>query len=138
MSAPESIWNLLHDGCIAAIAGAVAGDIVLRVEIGYLTERLEPPCDGLDVTLVACDRFEFLSWQDDERTTDPATVAALDTEILSAKVDGDVVRVVCDGGELTLRYAEARMMRPDGTPISLEEIDRTARRYWDSFGADQR
>jgi hypothetical protein len=36
-SAREEIWNLLHDGGITGVRGAVPGDLTIRVKIRYLT-----------------------------------------------------------------------------------------------------
>jgi hypothetical protein len=131
----EEIWNLLHDGGIAAIRGVVPGDLTLRVEIDYLTQIMNPPCDAIDLTLVGCENFEYLSWNDDRRTTDINVLAAGEPEILSAENTVAGVRVICSDGQFDIQYESIRVVRADGTPTSVEEIDATATAYWDAFGS---
>jgi len=133
MENPEEIWNLLHDGGIAAVWGAVPGDLTLRVEIDYLTRIMTPPCDAIDLTLVGCDSFEYLNWNDDRRTTDVHVLAELEPEILSATSSPTGVRVICSNGQFDVQYKSIRVFRADGTPTSVEEIEATATAYWEAF-----
>lgn len=135
MDNPEEIWNLLHDGGIASVSGVVPGDLTLRVEIDYLTQIMNPPCDAIDLTLVGCETFEYLNWNDERRTTDINVLAELEPEILSATTTSAGVRVICSNGQFDVRYGAVRVVRPDGTPTTVEEIDATAKAYWDAFGS---
>ncbi len=135
MDNPEEIWNLLHDGGIASVRGVVPGDLTLRVEIGYLTQIMNPPCDAIDLTLVSSEKFEYLNWNDDRRTTDVNVLAELKPEILSATSISTGVRVICSNGQFDIQYGGLRVARADGTPTSVEEIDVTATAYWDAFGS---
>jgi hypothetical protein len=135
MDNPEEIWNLLHDGGIASVRGAIPGDLTLRVEIDYLTQIMNPPCDAIDLTLVGCETFEYLNWNDDRGTTDVNILAELEPEILSATSTSTGVRVICSDGRFDIQYGSIRIVRADGTPTSVEEIDATAKAYWDAFGS---
>ena len=135
MELPEEIWNLLHDGSIADLRGTVPGDLTLRVEIEYLTRRMTPPCAAIDVTLLGCDRFEYLHWSDDRRSTDAALLPTLETDILSASAIDEGVRVICSDGQFDIRYDAVQLARDDGSPCTIAEISDAATRYWDDFEA---
>lgn len=137
MEYPEEIWNLLHDGGVAGVTGAVPGDLTIRVEIDYLTRRMQPPCQAIDVTLLGCDSFEYLRWKDEHRTSDVEFFGALEPEILSGSVTNDRVRVICSNGQFDIRYRDVRVTRDDGMPTSIAEIEEVAAAYWDAFGSSR-
>ena len=136
MHPPETIWNVLHDGLITAIRGAVPGDVDVTVEIEYLTEKLPRPCSSITVRLHDCAKWEFLRWQDDTTTTSFADFLADERDILSATVVAGDMQVICEGGALSLRYSHITLRCNDGSHLPLEELLAAATEYWEAFGSD--
>lgn len=135
MTDPEEIWNLLHDGGITGVKGSVPGDLTIRVEIGYLTNLMQPPCEALLVTLLNCETFEYLHWQDDHRTRDVGILKTLEPEILSASATTQGVQVICSSGQFDICYGGVAVGREDGTPTSIAELEEVATAYWNAFGS---
>src|SRR5260370_24990386 len=118
MEQAEEIWNLLHDGGIAGVRETIPDDVTLRIEIDYLTRRMNPPCEAIELTLLGCDAFEYLDWTDDQRTPDLQVLARVEPEILSAATIHYGVRVICSNGQFDIRYSCVRVARSDGTASS--------------------
>lgn len=137
MEHAEEIWNLLHDGTVTEVRGVVPGDLTFRVEIDYLTSTMTPPCDALEVTLFECDRFEYLSWQDDSRSADLRAFAGLEPVILSGSVTPEGVEVICGNGQFVVRYSGVAVARSDNLPTTIGVVDAVAEAYWKAFGNHQ-
>jgi hypothetical protein len=128
-----SIWNVLHDGTIAAIEGEVPGTLRFRIEIWYLRPYFSPAGKAFVVELAECDLFEVLPWSDDSLSRDVAAFAALRPRILSAEEMDDSVKVIWRGGELRLRYSSVHLALDTGEPLTLEALLEAAERYWDAL-----
>lgn len=98
-----AIWNVLHDGGIIAIHGAVPGTIRLDVSIEYLRERFTDPGEIIQVTLTDCTWFAYRDYEAQDFCTDLPAIAASEPEILSAEMCGDISKVCCVGGTLEVR-----------------------------------
>jgi hypothetical protein len=122
------LWNLLHDGYIEQLAGAVPGEIGITVSIEYLRQRFPGNGDGFVIRLSDCAQFSYAPY-DAEPITDLAQILALDPEILSAEA-GDPLPVTCVAGTLLLRYASARIELDSGGGVSLEQLHTAAAAYW--------
>lgn len=128
-----TIWNVLHDGKIAAADGVVPGDLRLSIEIAYLCEYLSTQGIHLVVTLVGCKRFDFQPYHE-PLVSGPSAVAALGLELLDAEWLGEFVRIQCAdggyGGQLLLQYRSAQPATIEGRLLLLSEIESAAEQYW--------
>jgi hypothetical protein len=134
----EAVWSTLHDGCMVAIEGTVPGDLRITVEIQYLCRYLPTESECIIVTLEDCTRFEYRPYEY-PRTNDLNEIAALELEIIGARVAGDGVAVDCGhrshGGELTVNYKRTRCSTTEGRVISQAELESAAERYWTDWEA---
>jgi hypothetical protein len=139
LSAPEgfrvdvAVWNVLHDGEVAAAEGTIPGDLRLSVGISYLCGHLPTQAEHVVVTLVGCERFEYQPYEGPPES-DPAAVAALGLELLSAVAAEGSIRVeFADGGYggyLLMRYLSSSAATAEGQPLSQAELESAAERYW--------
>jgi hypothetical protein len=124
-----AVWNMLHDGSIESITGAVPGDVDLRVGIEYLCEKLPTGADGILIHLRGCRHFEYRPFEGDA-VTQLCEIAAADLEVLSAEEVDGTVSVCCARGFLRLVYGKVDCSLAEGEAISQEELQSAAHRYW--------
>ena len=129
----SSLWNLLHDGGIERIDGAVPGDISLHVSIRYLRNRFPGDGTGFVVHLSGCTHCMFEPY-DEPTTSDLAAIVASEPEILSAE-PSDPLEVSCVMGTLFLRYDTATLSLDSGGSVTLSELDAASKSYWREWSA---
>jgi len=93
----------------------------------------DPPGHAFWVQLRGCDLLELQSWTDDTVTTDPHAIALVSPEILSGTIEGDYISVVCNGYTLRLRYGAVQFRLDTGLPLTRDQIDAAAARYWSEW-----
>ena len=125
------IWNVLHDGSIERIDGAVPGELRVRVGIAYLTERLIPKADFLEVVLYGCRRFRLAHWETETVLRELDAIAALEPEILSTDSSAMPIEVATTIGMLGMDYDGMGLFRDDGARLEYKTLVDTAERYWD-------
>lgn len=127
-----NIWDVLHDGSIECIAGAVPGNVELTISIIYLRERFsDVGGDSILVTLRDCAVLEYKAWDSDKIVTDFSSIMDADLEILGA---GELGVVACAEGELRVSASGFSLALDSGRVISFDELSTVAREYWDEFG----
>ena len=131
-----SLWNLLHDGGIERIDGAVPGDISLHVSIRYLRNRFPGEGTGFVVHLSGCTHCTYEPY-DEPAVSGMAAIVALEPEILSAETS-DPLEVCCVMGTLFLRYNTATLSLDSGGPVALSELDAASKSYWQEWSARSR
>jgi len=82
------LWNVFHDGSLCHVSGKVPGPLELTIEIKYLRELFLPEGEAFIIYLEHCVLFRF-DLYDSEMKDD------VDMEILSCRVDADVLKVFC-------------------------------------------
>lgn len=127
------LWNLLHDGRIMRIDGAIPGDLSLHVSIGYLRTCFPGQGTGFIVHLAGCSQFAFTPY-DEAAITDLADIAALSPWIVSCDPEAPL-EVHCAEGMLALRYDDATLSLDSGEAITLAQLDAAATAYWDAWSA---
>ena len=126
-----SLWNLFHDGTVAAAEGSVPGDVALVIECQYLRRMFATPGESFLVRLRGCTVFEYVPY-DELPVTEVAAVGELEPELLSAE-PGDPLEICCVGGILRVAYREWSLTLDSGEPVSLEQLDEVSNRYWDNW-----
>jgi hypothetical protein len=111
-----AIWNVLHDGSIMSIQGAVPGTVRLAVSIEYLRERFADPGETIQEARDFC--------------TDLPAIEASEPEILSAEVRSDISEVCCVGGTLEVRASSGSLALDSGRVITLQELIDVSEAYW--------
>jgi hypothetical protein len=133
-----AIWNLFHDGSIESCSGDVPGDLTLAVSIDYLREMIEPAGELFFVDVRGCTLLELQSWADDSVASGADALNAIQPEILSGSEEDDRAIVICNGYELRLRYDAIGVRLDTGAPLTIDEIDAVAERYWSRLGQHER
>jgi hypothetical protein len=131
MSPRAEIWNILHDGPITNISGAVPGDVRLSIDIDYLRRLFPGGGDSFGLCLRGCRLLEMTIWASDSRVTnDFAEILDALPTILSTDSTDVPVRVFTTTGELSLDFDEFNLELDDGTPVSFDSICAACENYW--------
>ena len=124
------VWNVLHDGSIDALSGTVPGTLQIDVSIEYLRERFADPGTIIRLTLKECSHFAFIGFDTTVAITCLSTLAALEPEILSATMNGDICEIICVEGILRIAANSGSIELDNGRPITLDELVSEAEKYW--------
>lgn len=128
-----SVWNLLHDGTIKHIDGAIPGDVSLHVSTDYLRKRFPGEGAGFLLHLERCSHFTFTPY-DEPAMSDLAAIAALTPWIVGCD-SSDPLEVHCAEGTLTLRYDACTLSLDSGETITISQLDEAASSYWNEWSA---
>lgn len=136
-----NVWDILHDGSIVGLEGAVPGVVRVTVDIEYLRELLADPGHLFVVRLTGCDLLECRETVGDAVSvlTDLTAIAAMEPEILGATERNNRVVIALSKGsatylELHLQYAELTISVDSGRVVPLSELRDVAQRYWANLG----
>jgi len=125
-----AIWNVLHDGVIVAIDGAVPGTIRVQVSIDYLRKRFSLSGELIQVVLVDCTRFSYRASDASGPTTELPRIADMAPEILSATFTNGVCEIECAGGVLEVIATDGSVQLDSGLAVTLQELLDVADAYW--------
>jgi hypothetical protein len=125
-----TIWNVLHDGIIIAVTGAVPGTVRLNVSIDYLCKRFPEGGENIQVTLTSCTRFAYRDENESEFTTDFSTIAAFEPWIVNAKLVEGLCVIDCNCGVFAVRADDGSLALESGRVITLQELIDVAEAYW--------
>jgi hypothetical protein len=132
---PETIWNLLHDGHIHALA-RTGTSVNVTASALYLRERFSTPGDGFTLELRDCTRFDYQPY-DGAVITDLDAIAKEEPDFVQAKSEGRLVTIWGSEGVLRAEYAAVNLFlrMSDGSTVllSLDELYSQARAYWNEF-----
>jgi len=70
-----TIWNVLHDGCIDRIVGAVPGEVQVFVRIEYLRGLFSDDGEAIVVHLANCESFTYRRNDAEKATTEFEAIA---------------------------------------------------------------
>jgi hypothetical protein len=133
----HDLWNVLHDGGIDSISGAVPGEVAMMIGIGYLCGKLPTAAGQLKLILRGCTLLRYEPFEGDA-VEGVAAIAAKDIEILSAEQPARVVEVMCVSGILKLEYESVEIQLVEGGLISQAQVKDAAERYWKEWGKKNR
>ena len=125
-----AIWNVLHDGSIISIQGAVPGIVRFAVSIPYLRKRFPDPGKTIQITLTECTRFAYRCYDAQNFCTDLSAIAASEPEILSAEMRADMSEICCVSGILEVRSSNGSLSLDSGRAITLQELINVSEEYW--------
>ena len=142
------LFSIFHDGVVTQ-PQASGDNLLLRVEISYLAERIQPGFTVFQVCLHRVEDLSFVTWPKDAAAApqilhDIEDIFNPELDILSGDIAEDRVHVVCNqaspstphcGGTLTFRAASAAVTDEKGTPYSLADLAIISRAYWDEWSA---
>lgn len=123
------IWNILHDGEIAAISGEGSDILTMFVSIPYLRRRLDPLGDSFVLTLSGITRLEFHDF-DGTRETLQEQLDIGSPEILSTESDSMPVSIATSLGQLTLDFQSISFALDTGQAVEYEAIGKVCEEYW--------
>ncbi|MBA3468949.1 MAG: hypothetical protein H0T53_04830 [Herpetosiphonaceae bacterium] len=129
----EEIWNILHDGVITQIQGAVPGDITLQIKIAYLRTMFSADGDSIMVNLSDCTLLSYDCFEEAAVLSVPELIAVQEPVILRVTSADQGLLIVCVGGDLALAYSDYQLALDNGRTISLAELDAACVRYWDTW-----
>lgn len=127
------IWNVLHDGYVLGVSGAVPGDVRLSVRIDYLRSRFRDPGNRILLTLHGCIALDYQSYENDAALTDFDAIAKAEPEILNAKDWTDASVVECANGTIRVTATGFSLELDSGRAITFDELCSVAEAYWKAF-----
>jgi hypothetical protein len=125
-----AIWNVLHDGIIVAIDGAVPGTIRLQVSIDYLRKRFSQSGELIQIVLEDCSRFTYRASDASGPTTELPLIADMAPEILSATLTDGLCEIECADGVLEVVATDGSVQLDSGHAVTLQELIDVADDYW--------
>lgn len=139
MKKDYKIWNVLHDGALVNIQGNAPGDIIIKIKIEYIANKLIGQNDHIIVNLKNCSLFEYeRQWSIDEvqvyKTIKELEGISPDLMALSCDEENDhlIIWDIC--GSIKTKYDSAELSLENGEPLSFEDLDNASKEYWDNFG----
>lgn len=105
----SSVLSALHDGTLIDVQRSGKHDVLLVVELLYLSESQGVPNALLSVTIRNCTEFTLVTTTN-LCVQDFAQIAQLELEILSAHGPNEGVVVLCTGGQLRLRGTDVTIL----------------------------
>ena len=124
-----AIWNILHDGVIVAVDGALP-ELRIDVEIDYLRKRFPDVGTLIQVFLIGSNRFAFKKYESDKPSAALTEIAAMRPEMVSAAIKDGVCEVECTEGTLEVVAADGLIRLDSGREVSLQELKDIAESYW--------
>lgn len=142
----SDIFSVLHDGGITRY-WKNGVDLELEVEVPYLAERINPGFQCFRVALHQIQNLSFTTWPRDHGAEQsilrlPSQIFEPELEILSGKVEGELVKVICNqsdagcdycGGELFFSAAGATVSDRGGQEYSIDELRQLSSDYWQKW-----
>lgn len=133
MNPRAEVWNVLHDGGVAAIDGKIPGDVTIRINIPYLRKMFSEDGEEILVRIANCSKLTMTIWGEDLTTDEPKRIVATDTEILSTESDDVPVHVITTFGELDIDFEAFSLSLDNGKPITFEELCEACESYWNRW-----
>jgi len=133
MNPRAEIWNVLHDGGVAAVDGAVPGNVTIRVNIPYLRQMFSDDGEDILVHLDGCMSLVMKIWDEDITTDDPKRIASIDTEILSTESEDVPVHIITTLGELDIAFEGFSLTLDNGRRITFKELCDACENYWNRW-----
>jgi len=125
------LWNVLHDGAFTELHRD-GGDLIVKIQIEYLLEKLLDKPIYLQIRLCKCSIFEYTPW-DEEPISDLQKIQACEPEILSAESQLTNINMVCVSGMIRTSYAEPELILSTGSSITVNDLAKVAKEYWEEF-----
>lgn len=113
---PE-IWNVLHDGSVVSVTGAVPGAVQFGIRIDYLREGFPDPGNRILLKLHDCTMLSFQPFSAEVALTGLDAIASAEPEILQARDWIDASTVDCVAGTLRVTAAGFSLALDSGRSI---------------------
>ena len=117
-----------HDGVVQDIKGAIPGDLVLTIAIGYLREMFEEYGASFHLHLKGCTRFRYIK-ADSEPTDDIAEIIEIKPILLNVASEQPFA-YECVMGRLEIEYERATVRLDSGVEVSELDLINASERYW--------
>ncbi|MCI5194225.1 MAG: hypothetical protein D3915_14040 [Candidatus Electrothrix sp. AU1_5] len=140
------IFNVFHDGNIIEYE-RTGNDLMLKVEISYLTEKVRDGFSCFTVTLFDCTNIQLETWPNQngheaEFFHDFKQIFQANLWILEAEIKNKLIVVSCSqvgttfdycGGFLSFRTESAKVIDEVGKEYSINELENLSKSYWDEW-----
>lgn len=140
----KDVFTIFHDGTIEE-ATFNSKNLVLKVQIEYLAQIIDPSFNQFELTLLKVESLSFKPWTGSTKElTDIKTIFDLDLSITSTQVDEEgtlVIHATCgesadssyEGGELILRCDDFLIFDQQRNPLNLDELKGHSANYWNNI-----
>ena len=127
MMKPE-FWNIFHDGYIDSIEGQVPGDVQFSIAAEYLREQFPDRGSAFRMLIKACDMITFKLFHTNSVLSGLDALKGQNLEILSAKLEANILAVITTGGELRIHYDSESVALDSGRQLQLSELTAASNR----------
>jgi hypothetical protein len=127
------IWNVLHDGSVLRVSGAVPGNIQFAIWIDYLRDGFPDPGNRILLTLHDCTSLSFQPYEAETALTGLDAIARAEPEILQAHDWTDASTVDCVGGTLRVLATDFSLALDSGRRITFDDLCAVSEAYWTAF-----
>ena len=121
-------WSVFHDGEISSVSGNIPGDLEFIIVADYLREEFAEAGVAFKIHVTKCEMLSFKSFTSNETISGIDALAGQDLEILTAKLDDDVLLVTMTGGQLRMRYQSEALSLDSGCAVQISDIAAAAER----------
>ena len=121
-------WGVFHDGVIQDIEGTLPGNIMLSINIAYLSAMFEGEDTSFRVYLTGCTKIRYCEY-DEDPTVDLNRIREREPEILYVTSEQPLV-LDCVMGTLELEYEEMAITLESGVEVSEQELINASEQYW--------
>ena len=141
----RDIFSILHD----ATTSSWTGDknlLILKINCEYLAERIDKSFKNFYVECKAIDKLEFHPWMNPISLpqillTDINDIFKAELEILSADIENDFVKIICNqhnldfdycGGTLLLNCKTIKIFDQARRQLTITEFSKICDDYWNA------
>ncbi|CAG5079966.1 hypothetical protein [Parvicella tangerina] len=134
------IFSIFHDGGIDEI-NVDGNSMEITIGCAYLAQMENEEYKNFYLSLENVTTFEFHTW-DDEIFTDIPTMVNFWPEIMTAEIEKETIKVVCNidtenkrtGGLLWIKANLVSLKNHKKAELSINQLETMSRNYWDNFG----
>ena len=142
----RDIFSILHDGEISNWNGN--NEILkLEIECEYLAKKINKSYTKFFIELTNIKKLEFKAWMNpinlpQKIFTNIENIFQSSLEILSAEIENEVVKVICNqhnlnldycGGTLLIKCENIKIFDEKNNVMTIEELNRICEEYWNEF-----
>ena len=140
----SDIFSIFHDGTPENWT-MKNNNLTVRVSCLYLAEQFSPKFEYFHLKIEDIIVFKFVPWileSDSIEITDLREINKCDFEISSAKIENNLVKIVCHehsglfdspGGDFILNSKSISVFDEEGQSIRLDKLKQISKEYWNRF-----
>jgi len=140
------VFSIFHDGTPEDWT-LENNNLNLKVSCLYLAEKFSSKYEYFYIKITGIMEFKYVPWvleNDSIEITDLIEINKCDFEINSAKIENNLVKVICHehsgifdspGGDFILNSKTISVFDEEGQSIHLDKLKQISKEYWNRFAS---